>query len=186
MKMALLPDDMKPPATVPGVSFLDSNDPLMVAIELTRQCRQTEQLRVDLAHQLRGVFDDELQAELEKLTGGGLSANTLRSYKAMFSAFRDFCSAEKLPSLPTTPEVVAHYIVAKAAEDTSPRELERTVSAIKWAHVVADQSPHRLFHGHTGNPDDVVVKAALAWARKCHENRKKASREEQSNQTEGK
>jgi hypothetical protein len=181
--MGLLPDNMQPPLTVPGVSFLDPNNPVMVAIEETAKLRGLEQFRTELAHYLNDILGDDLQDELAKLVGDGMSESTIRSYKSEFTKFRDWCIGEKLPSLRSTPEVIAYYVVARTGEGVRPKDLERAVSAIRWMHTVYDNAGHALSHG-CGNPEDVLVKAALRWARKCHENNKKTSSHDEEQPTQ--
>jgi hypothetical protein len=183
--MGLLPDSPEElrrlynsPRPTDGVSFLDQH-PIMVAIEETLRARSLEQFRTELAHYLGEILGDDLQDELAKLIGGGMSESTIRAYKSEFTKFRDWCIGEKLPSLRTTPEVIAYYIVHQTGEGVRVKDLERAVSAIRWMHTVYDNAGHALSHGHTGDPEDVLVKAALKWARKCHENTKKTSREEE-------
>jgi hypothetical protein len=144
--------------------------------------RDLEQFRNDLAEHLRGIFDQEIEEELARLVGEGMSDHTMRAYRSEWTKFQTWCVEQKLPSLRTCPEVVAFYVVTLTAGGAKTKDTERAVSAIKWMHRVRDNAGHAaLSAGHTGDLDGVLVKAALRWARKV-ETEKKTSPEDQPTQ----
>jgi hypothetical protein len=140
--------------------LLAPDDPLRVAIEETVRDRQTEAMRTHLGHSLRGIFDDEMEAETGRLLA--LPEKTMRAYKAAFASFKAWCHEEGLPSLPTVPEAIAHYLVDRAAQDVKPKALDQIIAAIKWVHDIADNTGHRpLSSGCTF--DAPVIRAAVRW-----------------------
>jgi hypothetical protein len=143
----------------------DKNDPLMVAIRETARVREIESKRARLAHQLSGILDSDLKFEVDRLLGNGYAENTRKNYKSDFQKFREFCAAADLPSLPSVPEAIAQYIIARGADGANPHVLERAVSAIKYVHTLHDRSGHRLTD-HGCNCEDPVVKAALRFVRR--------------------
>jgi hypothetical protein len=142
---------------------LGPDDPLRAAIEESNRCREVEMMRVHLAHALRGVFDDELEAQHGRLLA--LPEKVMRARKAAFAAFRGWCLEEGLPSLPSCPECVAHYVVHLAAKDLPAKKLEQIVEAIRWVHQLADMGQRRL-PGHC-DFDAPVIRAALVWVDRC-------------------
>jgi hypothetical protein len=143
--------------------LLERDDPLRVAIDESNRCRETEVMRIHLAHALRGIFDDELEAQTSRLLA--LPERTMRTFKAAFAQFKAWCHDEGLPSLPTCPECVAHYLIDRAAKDVKAKALEQIVEAIRWVHQLADLGQRRL-PGHC-DFDAPVIRAALVWVQRC-------------------
>jgi hypothetical protein len=140
---------------------------IFLAIEESARCREIEQVRAEVASHFRGVIDDDLRWATDRALGQHYSKHTIRQYKGMFGRFRDWCSEHKYPSLPSTPEIVAAYLLEQAA-DMKPTELERILAAVKWAHLLYDQGGPRLMH-HSCNFDDPLLVAVLRFARRCHD-----------------
>jgi hypothetical protein len=136
------------------------DDPLRVAIEETVRSHETQAMRIHLAHSLRGIFDDEMEAETGRLLA--LPEKTMRAYKAAFASFRAWSHEEGLPSLPTLPEVIAHYLVDRAAQDVKPKALDQIIAAIKWVHDIADNTGHRPLSSGCAF-DAPVIRAAVRW-----------------------
>jgi integrase/recombinase XerD len=65
--------------------------------------------------------------------GGAYSENTLRSYRADFTAFEDWCRNERKRALPASPETVAGFI-AHEAPKYLPNTLRRRVAGIRKIH----------------------------------------------------
>jgi hypothetical protein len=100
--------------------------------------RRIEQTRVELAHHLAGIFDKDLELETDRLLGRGLSRNTLRAYKNEFGKFRAWCASEKLPSLPTVPEVIAYFVVVNAGRSIKPS----VFAIVARVDAIADRLEH--------------------------------------------
>jgi hypothetical protein len=143
--------------------LLERDDPIRVAIEETNSCCEIEALRIHLAHALRGIFDDDLEAQNNRLLA--LPDRQMRAFKQHFAHFKAWCHDEGLPSLPTVPEVIAHYLVDGAAKDIKAKQLEQIVEAIRWVHQLADMGQRRL-PGYC-DFDAPVIRAALVWVQRC-------------------
>ena len=64
---------------------------------------------------------------------GAYSENTLRSYRADFARFEEWCLQENLCSLPAAPETVAEFIRYDAIK-SSPATLRRRLAGIRKVH----------------------------------------------------
>lgn len=133
----------------------DPKDPIFKAIEDKRRQLESERTRVLLAEPLNTILYDDIVFETNRAFG---TENTRANYKSDFQKYAEWCRDNKLPSLPTSPEVVAHYLI-EMAKDHKPERLARSVAAIAYTHEWSDL-PWR---------DDVVIRAALRGARRCHE-----------------
>jgi hypothetical protein len=142
-----------------GWGLMAPDDPLRLAIEESARCREIEALRVHLAHSLRGIFDDQLEAQHSRLLA--LPERQMRTRKQHFAEFKAFCHEEGLPSLPTVPEAVAHFLVDRAAKDIKAKALEQIVESIRWVHALADMGQRRL-PGYC-DFDAPIIRAALVW-----------------------
>jgi hypothetical protein len=140
--------------SLPPADLHEPSDPLIVSIKERGQRVAFEAQRVELAKMLNDILHDEILFETERAFG---TDNTRTSYKSDFSKFRSWTAEEGLPCLPTSPEVVAHFIIEAAADGLRIKALERTVSAIRFIHELKD-APFRS--------DDVLIRAALRWARR--------------------
>ncbi len=162
--VGVLPEDFR--GWPPGVSgsCLDPDHPVAVAIETTRQIRNVEQLRTRLAQDLVGVFDEDMKVETDRLLGLR-SPNTTRAYKSAFGRFKNWCAENRLSSLPSTDEVIGHYIVHLRGEGTKPNTIERAISAIAYVHKLYANGGHDLAH-HGVDFQAPVVRAALRWVRR--------------------
>lgn len=65
------------------------------------------------------------------------SQNTLRAYECDLRAFRQFCAASGLPSLPAEPSTVAFYLTSLAQSGRKPSGIDRALAAISEAHKAA-------------------------------------------------
>jgi hypothetical protein len=139
--------------------LLERDDPLRLSIEDAIRCREIEALRIHLAHALRGVFDDEVEAQNSRLLA--LPERQMRTRKQHFAEFKAWCHEEGLPSLPTVPEVITHYLVHLAAKDIKAKALEQIVESIRWVHQLADLGQRRL-PGFV-DFDGPLIRAALVW-----------------------
>jgi hypothetical protein len=139
--------------------LLERDDPLRLAIEESARCLEIEALRIHLAHSLRGIFDDDLEAQNNRLLA--LPEKQMRAFKQHFADFKAWCHEEGIPSLPTVPEAVAHYIVDRAAKDIKAKQLEQIVEAVRWVHALADMGQRRL-PGYC-DFDAPIIRAALVW-----------------------
>jgi len=64
------------------------------------------------------------------------AANTRRAYRADWADFTTWCIAHALTALPASPETVALYLAARAA-DRKPSTLARRLTSIAQAHTTA-------------------------------------------------
>lgn len=115
-----------------------------------------EEERIELAKQLHFVLYEDLMAVTQAAEG---TPQTRSAYKSDMAKFREWCVENGLDFLPTTPEIAAHYIV-HAALSTPPARLHRIWNAIQYFHE---------WHHGGRLPDDLIVKAALRFARRCYE-----------------
>jgi hypothetical protein len=138
--------------------LLERDDPLRLSIEDAIRYREIEALRIHLAHSLRGIFDDQLEAQNSRLLA--LQERQMRAFKQYFADFKAWCAEERLPSLPTVPEAIAHYIVDLAAKDMTAKKIEQIVEAIRWVHALADMD--RRLPGFC-DFDAPIIRAALVW-----------------------
>jgi hypothetical protein len=109
-----------------------------IALDETARVRRIEQTRVELAHHLAGIFDKDLELETDRLLGRGFHRNTLRAYKNEFGEFRAWCASEKLPSLPTVPEVIAYFVVVNAGRSIKPS----VFAIVARVDAIADRLEH--------------------------------------------
>ena len=112
--------------------------------------RERGQLSKDLAHILGGRH----RAETERAFG---TESTRATYKREFKRFRAFCLEQDLSSLPTTPEAIAFYMLARCADGATPKALERALAAITFVHRLSDIS---------WSFDDVIIRAAMRLCRR--------------------
>ena len=122
------------------------------------------QQRVELAKIISTLCYDELIAETNKVAG---TESTRQTYRNDFNRFESWCRAQQLPALPTNPEVLAFFIITQAQE-LRPERLQRVVSAIKYFHNWAEQPLA---------DDDVQVKAAFRFVRRCAEEQRELDKE---------
>jgi site-specific recombinase XerD len=114
---------------------------------------------------LHDILYDDIKAETDRAYG---SETTRASYKSDFGKFKEWATEQGLPYLPTSPEVISHWLIEEAGAGMRPERLARCVNAIKFFHEWADKPCPT---------DDVLVRAALRWARRHWE-------EEQNKETE--
>ena len=151
----ILPDN---PATFRSNAqggVLDPQHPVAKAIDERVSRIKLEISRAGMAQMLSDLLYDDIKAETDRAYG---SKSTRESYTLDFNKFREWCIGEGLSYLPTSPEIVAHYVVAHG--EMRPERLARATSAIAYVHSWADL-PYRS--------DDVLVKAAMRFVRRCHE-----------------
>jgi hypothetical protein len=154
------------------------NDPaldkfILAAVEETAQCRSLEAQRAELARHMQGIgFDDELKHAVDRQLGKGYSDNTLRAYSAEIKKWREWCSAEGFSSLPSLPEAIGFYCLVRAGEGAKPNALERAVAAIRFAHILYENSGHRLMTHHC-DMDSPIISAVLSWCRRRYAEDKK-------------
>src|SRR5262249_21202736 len=87
------------------------------------------------------------------------SPETRANYKADFEKFKDYCVTEGFDWLPTSPEVVACYILNAAANGMRPEQVRRSVNAIRQ-HCEFNETPL---------PDDPYIRAALRFVERNQE-----------------
>lgn len=75
---------------------------------------------------------EELHRSLLRLEGA-YAANTLRAYRAGFTAFLSWCDATALSALPAAPGTVAQFVLADAAT-AKPATVRRRIAAIGRLH----------------------------------------------------
>jgi len=167
----------------PYVRDLTAEKLLDLAIEHSAECRAVEQLRAEVASHFVGFLDDDLKWATDRCLGKNFSPHTLRQYKGMFQRFAAFCAEHNYPSLQTTPEILASYLLEQAAAGVKPKMLDRIVAAVKWAHLLYDQGGHRLMH-HSCNFDDPIIPAVLRMARRGHDEERKNKTAKKSEATE--
>jgi len=112
-----------------------ASDPLVIASRERQQRLAFEAQRGELARMLQDVLHAEILFEVDRAFA---SNNTRSSYKSDFVRFRAWCVNEKLPYLPTSPEVLAHYIIEAAAGGLRLKRLERIVAAVAFIHHLKD------------------------------------------------
>jgi hypothetical protein len=93
------------------------------------------------------------------------SASTARQYKDIFRAFAAFCDENKYPSLPTTPEILASYLLDQAAAGMKPSKLDRIIAGVKWAHRLSDLGGKQALH-LACSFDDPIIPAVLRFVRR--------------------
>jgi hypothetical protein len=171
----ILPDNIgelpaSGPPREPYVHDPDFDKFVLAAIEETSRSRQIEVLRSELSADLTSIpgISDAVQHERGRLLGKGYSPHTQRQYKMLFKKFRDFCVAENIPSLPTIPEAIASFLLEQAGEGVRPTELERALAALRYVHLIYDQSGHRLSH-IACNFDDPIIKGTMRWIRQKYD-----------------
>jgi hypothetical protein len=151
LKVSPRPFGYKPEVSPP----FDSAHPVFKAIEEKRRRLEFEHTRVLLGEPLNVILYDDIVFETNRAF---CSEETRATYRSDFNKFQEWCRENKLSSLPTSPEIVAHFLIEMALEHP-PERLGRIVGAIAYTHEWSDL-PWR---------DDVVVKAALRWAKRCYE-----------------
>jgi hypothetical protein len=111
-----------------------------------------EHQRAALGQMLTDLLYEDIKYETNRAFG---TQTTRDTYTNDFNRFKSWCLDEGLPYLPTSPEIVAHWIMSNT--EMQPARLVRTTNAIAYMHMVADK-PYR--------DGDVLVKAALRWKRR--------------------
>jgi site-specific recombinase XerD len=92
-------------------------------------------------HQLHAAPPaDELALALE-FARAEKSAATRRAYRSDFAAFRKWCDARKLGSLPAAPATLAAFLASEAKRGMKVSSLERRIAGIRYAHLLAGHSP---------------------------------------------
>jgi hypothetical protein len=149
----ILPNDMKAPSCSNPAAEIQ--DPLLAHIfRAYREQNEFAYQRAELSQQISDILEADIQVECERAFGTG---ETRERYKRDFRRFQEFCKAEKLPALPTSPEAVAYFILARAGQGDAPHALARMVSAIKFVHGLDDKG---------WSFDDVMIRAALRFVRR--------------------
>jgi hypothetical protein len=126
--------------------------------------QERAQQRIELAKIISTLCYDELIAETGKAAG---TESTRQTYRNDFNRIESWCRDQHLPALPTSPEVLAFFIITQAQE-FRPERLQRVISAIKYFHNWAEQPLA---------DDDVQVKAALRFVRRCAEEQRELDKE---------
>ncbi|MBC7172211.1 MAG: site-specific integrase, partial [Polyangiaceae bacterium] len=117
-------------AIVATVEILEARPPKEAAAELlaiaTRMdAERIVEIRPDLA---------ELGAHLERAS---LADGTLRAYRSKWKRFEAWAAEHGIRPLPASPEVVAAYVAALAADGRASTTVDGALSAIRWAHLEA-------------------------------------------------
>jgi site-specific recombinase XerD len=95
-----------------------------------------EDQTVDVPSEVLAYIDAKAMEFVEK----SKAPNTVRSYRADWNHFTEWCTAHGLEYLPTTPATVARYLAAHA-EQLKTSTLQRRLSAISQAHKQAGFAP---------------------------------------------
>jgi hypothetical protein len=146
--MGILPEIYEDWSGVPDHSIF-ATDPVAVACREWSEARELDHERNSLAQDLKAVLAEDIAAETERAFG---TPSTRAAYKREFKRFREFCQTEELSWLPTTPETVAYYLIARGGEGASIKSLERAIAAIAFVHRLSDRS---------WSFDDMMIRAAM-------------------------
>lgn len=82
--------------------------------------------------------------------------STWRTYESVWRVFTAWCSAQGVSALPSTPEVIVAYLVARS-EMVRPQTLKKHLAAISKIHT---------FQGHESPTRSEMVKTTLAGIRR--------------------
>jgi hypothetical protein len=124
-----------------------------------------EQQRVELPQVIASIAYDELVIETQRSYG---TESTRSTYKSDFGSFQNWCNDNEYPSLPSSPEIVAIYLLTRAKEGAQPARLQRMVSAVKFYHNWAN---------HSFDHEDVQIKAVQRFIRRCADEQKEIEQE---------
>jgi len=97
--------------------------------ELPKQ-RQRASDRTRDARMLAEILGEDLAYENDRLLGKGRTEGTQRSFKSHFKQFKAWCDEISAPALPTTPEILAAYVLRRFVEGESPTRIQQRVSAV--------------------------------------------------------
>jgi hypothetical protein len=156
MNMGILPEAHEDWSgwTGPPDPSIFANETVAVACREWREARDLDHERNNLAQDLKAVLAEDIAAETERAFGTLL---TRAAYKREFKRFREFCQREALSWLPTTPETVAYYLIARCGDGASIKSLERAIAAIAFVHRLSDRS---------WSFDDMMIRAAMRHCRR--------------------
>jgi hypothetical protein len=182
MMTGLLPDpDGRWPVAEPPGGPLDPRQEVVTTAHELLELRARQQFdelkawqkaRADRLNEqaLTGLM--ALHPDLEKLR---LKPGSVRRYRAEFFKFKQFCAGwnfegHPVQALPACAGAVQSYLVSEHVAGASYNKLRLISAAIADAHYL---------HGHRDPTRDILVKAALAYARR---NRGQFSRKQQQQQ----
>jgi hypothetical protein len=126
--------------------------------------RLVEGKRVETAHLLANALADDLEYETSRLCGSGLKKSTLKQYKHCYNKYREFCQLNGVPSLPSTPESIALYLLTRAGEGANKHALEQTVCALKHIHRLFGEGDRTSVR--SCDLDAPIVRAAFRFTRR--------------------
>jgi hypothetical protein len=108
-----------------------------------------ETTKVELAKIVSSICYQELIEETNRDFG---TESTRSTYKSDFGNFKAWCADQQLPSLPTSPEILAIYLITRASEGGKPDRLARMVSSVRYIHAWSNLAI---------DADDVIVRATM-------------------------
>jgi hypothetical protein len=134
-------------------------DPFLRTIAARQKELEFELMRVHLASAITSTLYDDMVAVADEAFG---TESTRKTYKSDFNRYARWCEEQHLPSLPTAPEVTAHFLL-HLGKTVKPGGIDRMIQAIAYHHRWARQP---------FDPDDEIIRATVRFLRRCHQEAK--------------